>query len=400
LSDSGLRRLVRVVAEEVGQATDYPLERLVEEYLEAQSVEVSRGHSKETRQRLSKLIGWIEAHVNADGRQLVYCGDLDPVDVNAYIRHELRQGRANATVRKAVSALKTAHRWGREASKIEVDPLRGVKLPKTGRKYQGRPRARLTLEQTARLVAAARELDAERMELRGAHRWHVPQAPLLWFYVRTGTRKAELVYARWSDVTLAPLEDAALNLRAETTKTGRGRRLSLLEPDVEVLEYMRATVEERLSKRIQPGDALFLSPRGKPIHRDNLRRWFELVRERAGIAKQNPGGEAVCLHSLRHVVGDTLLQVNPRAAQLMLGHQRLSTTEANYGHDPGAQFLRDAVSKLPGLPRFQDLANVVGHGSGGRRSPKKEAMTQLLRAKSGVAEGNRTLDLRNHNPAL
>lgn len=99
-------------------------------------------------------------------------------------------------------------------------------------------------------------------------------------------------------------------------------------------------------------------------------------------------------------MGDTLLQVNPRAAQLMLGHAQLSTTEAHYGHDPGAQFLREAVRQLPGLPRFQDLANATGHGSGGRRTQQKKAMTHLLSVKSGVAEGNRTLDLRYHKPAL
>jgi len=120
LSDSGLRRLVRVMAEEVGQAQDYPLRRLMEEYLEAQSVEVAPEHSKQTRNRLDTLITWVEDRCNADGRQLVYCGDLDPVDVNAFIKHRLKAGLSNSTVRQTVSSLKTALRWGREASKRAV----------------------------------------------------------------------------------------------------------------------------------------------------------------------------------------------------------------------------------------------------------------------------------------
>jgi len=67
LSDSGLRRLVRVMAEEVGQAQDYPLRRLMEEYLEAQSVEVAPEHSKQTRNRLDTLITWVEDRCSAEG---------------------------------------------------------------------------------------------------------------------------------------------------------------------------------------------------------------------------------------------------------------------------------------------------------------------------------------------
>ena len=181
----------------------------------------------------------------------------------------------------------------------------------------------LSLEEVARLIAAARNLKH--------------QTALSVAY-GAGLRASEVIGLKVGDV-----DSQRMLLRVELGK-GRKDRYALLSP---VLLH-RLRVWWRLAHaqgKILPGGWLFpgLDPMD-PLTARQLNRAVHAAAEAAKIDKR------VTTHTLRHSFATHLLErkVDIRVIQVLLGHKKLETTSM-YTH-VATEVLREVISPLEGLP--------------------------------------------------
>ncbi|WP_193598036.1 tyrosine-type recombinase/integrase [Microbacterium sp. YJN-G] len=164
----------------------------------------------------------------------------------------------------------------------------------------------------------------------------------------TGLRLGELVGLRWDDLdehadlitvrrTLSPNGHGQLEERA--TKSGRIRRVPILEELRPFLDTARAAGHERI----------FTGVRGGPFDSGNLSRAVRWPVIRDQIATF-PDGMPLRFHDLRHTYVSRLarLGVAPAMIQRVAGHASITTTE-RYTHtsDTAAAYaVRDAINGL------------------------------------------------------
>ncbi len=115
---------------------------------------------------------------------------------------------------------------------------------------------------------------------------------------------ATLIYRcmgmRNSEARLLPKEEVSLEnmlitLSHERTKTGQSREIPIPD-DPEVIDILKRNMAA------SRGPYVFVSPsdpkRAKPIPMPTIQSWMRKARDKSGLV--GPGGENVCLHSLRH----------------------------------------------------------------------------------------------------
>lgn len=114
--------------------------------------------------------------------------------------------------------------------------------------------------------------------------------------------------------------------RDEFSVRGKGEkvRVVFLSPTA------KKVVAEYLRKRKDMGEALFVSERGKDVHRINVRAVQRIVKRyavKAGITRK------VTPHVIRHVYATDLLEAGAdlRSVQALLGHANIATTQV-YTH--------------------------------------------------------------------
>ncbi len=163
------------------------------------------------------------------------------------------------------------------------------------------------------------------------------------FYA-TGIRSQELIGLRVADVNL---EEELL--RINEGKGGKDRVVPLSRVACKFLETYIKGIRPELLKE-SSSDRLFLSFRGKPIHRYNLGNLVKKYARLAGIKKH------VTCHVWRHTCVTHLLKnnANLRHVQAILGHGSLATTE---------RYLRLTITDLKAAhvkchPRERDYRDV------------------------------------------
>lgn len=165
--------------------------------------------------------------------------DLRPEAYERHRQEQLRRGLAPATVNTGLIALNGMLRWAVATRRIAENPLGSLRVLRTGRAYQKRPRRALTEAETEAFLrtayaadeAAARRQAAART-IRGGTQGRpyaarsrperVPVAPLFRFMLETGARWGETRQITWADVDFSLCR---LTLRPSTTKnrvTARG----------------------------------------------------------------------------------------------------------------------------------------------------------------------------------
>lgn len=273
--------------------------------------------------------------------------DLTKPLLQDYRASRQRAGAANKTVNNDVAALLAALNLAVSEGRIAHNPLDGLPmLPVTALHRRRMPRAIHDLE-AARIVRAALEIDRE---AEG-----IPRTPLLRMLLATGARWGELTRARWADLDV---DRGLLELRAETTKTRRGRIIPLGPESVELLMEMRR--EQTRILRREPGreDAIFLAPRGRPWARDtaNFRRFLYRVMELAGVSRRDATGRVVHVHALRHTFATRLARngVPIQIAQKLTGHASVQLLMDVYVHLD----VEDARKAIEGLTPLPGMGNV------------------------------------------
>ena len=218
---------------------------------------------------------------------------------------------ANASVARAVIAVRSLHRFAAAEGVTGDDPARTVRPPKPPRRL---PKA-LSLEQVQAMLAVP-SAETE-VGLR--------DAALLELLYGTGIRISEAVALEVDDVSRllrAPAEEPAPGLRV----LGKGGKQRI----VPVGSYARSALDAYLVRgrpvlvaRGSGTPALFVNARGGRLSRQSAWAVLQSVADKAGITAE------VSPHTLRHSYATHLLDggADIRVVQELLGHASVTTTQ-------------------------------------------------------------------------
>lgn len=222
------------------------------------------------------------------------------------------------TVSRALSTVRTFHRFAVREGIAEDDPTAGVVRPRLPRSL---PHP-LTVEEVAAILEAPRPEEPPGLRDRA----------ILELLYGAGLRVSELVSLRVGDVDL----DEGL-----VRCMGKGAKQRVVPTGSRAIDAIRIYMQRGRPYlgRMQRGDVLFLNHRGQGITRQAV---FQLVREHArgaGIEK------VVTPHTLRHSFATHLIEggCDLRSVQEMLGHATIETTQV-YTH-VSAEHVREAYQK-------------------------------------------------------
>ena len=295
------------------------LVRLIQTYLDHLTVE--RGMSRHTvaayRRDLRRYADYLAEHGVTDPAEATsamigsYAARLSEgiagPDGNGWAETPL----ANASVARAVIAVRSMHRFAAAEGLTDEDPARVIRPPKPPKRL---PKA-LSLEQVQAMLAVP-ATDSE---------VGVRDAALLELLYGTGMRISEAVVLDVDDVSRlvrTPADEPAPGLRV----LGKGGK----ERVVPVGSYARAALDAYLV-RGRPAltghgrgtAALFVNTRGGRLSRQSAWAVLRSVAEKAGITAD------VSPHTLRHSYATHLLDggADIRVVQELLGHASVTTTQ-------------------------------------------------------------------------
>lgn len=229
-------------------------------------------------------------------------------DIAAYVAHLRHSGRAPATVKRSMVAVRSLHRFCALEGTTDIDPAAGVAVPRVPR---GVPKA-LTEREVASLIDAVTGDDAFARRDRA----------IVEVLYGTGARISELV-----GLSLADLDLTEGLLRA----FGKGARERLVPVGRCATEALQAwlapegrlVLTPRRWARRGDAEALFLNRRGGRLSRQGAWGVVRKYGDRAGL------GARLTPHVLRHSCATHMLDhgADIRAVQELLGHASISTTQ-------------------------------------------------------------------------
>jgi integrase len=320
--------LRRLMGEEAGRPTEerLNLETLAPRYL---------AHKETIGLRLSTLRDY-EGHLRVHlipffgGRSL---DAVTPLEVEAFIRAKLREGKSRKTVDDLVGLLSAMYRYAVKRGLARVNPVELADRPRQT-KVDADIRY-LSVEELEALLRAVPADELGRME-----------RVLYLTAAMTGMRRGECVALRWRDV------DWAAGLIRVRRSYGDGqfgppksRRSSRAVPmaDRVAAELDRLQRESRFQDE---EDLVFCHPiLGGVYDPSKLRKRFVATARAAGL-------RPVRFHDLRHTFGTRMAAVGAplRAIQEWMGHSDYRTTSiyADYAPDPsqGARYAARAFGAL------------------------------------------------------
>ncbi len=226
-------------------------------------------------------------------------------DIRSYLAYLEREGMAESTAARRLSALRQFYRFLNAEGMRADDPSSAIDSP---RRVRPLPKVLTEVEVEQLLKAARTYKGAEGIRL----------VALMELLYATGLRVSELLMLPY------PAIQAERAFVVVKGKGGRERMVPLSEPAIKALEQYD-TVRSRFVRR--PADANWLFPsRSKGGHL-RRQRFSQLVKELALEAQIDPA--KVSPHSLRHAFASHLLAngADLRAVQQMLGHADISTTQ-------------------------------------------------------------------------
>ncbi|QPH52737.1 tyrosine recombinase XerC [Pontivivens ytuae] len=258
------------------------------------------------RRDVSGYLGFLNGH---RGEPVGRTGlaTVTPSEMRSWLASLRADGLSARSTARALSAVKSFHRWLAEAEGIEASAVLAARGPKV---KPGLPRP---------ISADAMQAVIDHAELQHPEPWIAARdTAVLTLLYACGLRISEALSLKQSD---APLPEM---LRI----TGKGGKERL----VPVLPVARAAVEDyrrRCPHAAGPGDALFLGARGGPLAPTMVQKLMANLRAQLGLpATATP-------HALRHSFATHLLEAGGdlRTIQTLLGHASLQSTQVYAGID-------------------------------------------------------------------
>ena len=268
---------------------------------------------------------------------------LQPIHIEEFYAEMLESGRKNGngglspqTVVHFHRVLRSALQQGIKWKFIVINPADAVEPPKV------EPKEMETLDasRTAWLFTAA----------EGS-----PLYTPIVLESTLGIRRGEVFALRWSDLNSSAgvatirrsLQQTNEGLKFKSTKSGKGRPVSLLGFTVEVLKQHKKEQEKAralFGEDYQDNDLVCPLPDGRPWPPDSFSDQFCRFRDKCGLK--------IRYHNLRHSHATQLMEqgVHPKVVSERLGHSSVGITLDLYSHViPGMQ--EDAAQRLDSVLR-------------------------------------------------
>lgn len=260
------------------------------------------------RSDLAEFIGFLRGHLETEPGMRAFA-DLQARDIRAFIAARRREGLADASIARLLSAIKSFYRWLDRAHGVENPEIAFLSGPKRGQR----------LPRPVSEVAAKDML--EQAELIQEEPWIAARdvAALSLMY-GAGLRISEVLDLP-GDVKAAPER-----LRIK----GKGGKVRI----VPIIPAVREAISEYAALcpyGMNAGSPLFYGARGKRLQAPILRKQVQVLRGALGLT------ETATPHALRHSFATHLLAhgADLRAIQTLLGHASLSTTQVYTGVEAG-----------------------------------------------------------------
>lgn len=260
------------------------------------------------RSDLAEFIGFLRGHLETEPGMRAFA-DLQARDIRAFIAARRREGLADASIARLLSAIKSLYRWLDRAHGVENPEIAFLSGPKRGQR----------LPRPVSEVAAKDML--EQAELIQEEPWIAARdvAALSLMY-GAGLRISEVLDLP-GDVKSAPER-----LRIK----GKGGKVRI----VPIIPAVREAISEYAALcpyGMNAGSPLFYGARGKRLQAPILRKQVQVLRGALGLT------ETATPHALRHSFATHLLAhgADLRAIQTLLGHASLSTTQVYTGVEAG-----------------------------------------------------------------
>ncbi len=284
-----------------------------------------RGQSPRTaesyRHDVAGYLGFLNLHRGAPvGRNGL--GEVTSPEMRAWIAHLRAEGLSARSAARALSAVKSFHRWLAEVENLDATAVMATRAPRI---KSGLPRPLST--EAARAVIA---------DTRPAHvkPWIAARdTAVLTLLYACGLRISEALSLSQSD---APLGDSIRII-------GKGNK----ERQVPVLPVARDAVEAYRAicpLPVTADDALFLGVRGGRLSSSVVQKRMSDLRIQLGLPS------SATPHALRHSFATHLLEAGGdlRAIQTLLGHASLSSTQIYTSLDQTRLMdIYDAAKKKP-----------------------------------------------------
>jgi len=223
--------------------------------------------------------------------------------IRAYLARLLEEGYAKTTVARKIAALRSLYRFLLRRGASTVNPLAGLRTPKTGRSL---PRF-LSVAEVERLIGAVRPNGV----------WSSRDLAMLETLYGGGLRVSELVAVDMADLDLS---DGIVRVKGKGKKERMAPLGRAASRSVERYLEQRSRHPSRL--RFDAA-AVFINRRGTRLTSRSVRRLVGKYAQSAGL----PG--EVTPHTLRHSFATHLLDkgADLRSVQELLGHENVSTTQ-------------------------------------------------------------------------
>ncbi len=264
-----------------------------------------RGRSSNTlvayRRDLSSYWVWlVERGENLD--------DVTGSDLDAYVGHLRERGLAPSSVKRALVAVRSLHRFRSEEGLAAMDPSASIETPRVP---AGLPKA-----------LTESEIDGLLAQVVGDNPVSLRDRAVLEVLYGTGARISEVCTLGIGDVDL---DGGLLRLFGKGSKErvvplGRWARVALA---AWLGEGARSAMEPEQWARRGDADAVFLNQRGGRLGRQGAWAIVRKYGDAAGL------GERLTPHVLRHSCATHMLNhgADIRAVQELLGHASITTTQ-------------------------------------------------------------------------
>lgn len=213
------------------------------------------------------------------------------------------KGRADATVSRALSSIRSFHQFMLREKYVHVNPTEHIDRAKQA---QSLPNV-LSNEEVDRLMECCHKRDP--LNLRNKAMLEVLYA--------TGMRVSELISIKMSDVHLY------MGFLRVVGKGNKERMIPLGEKASTALtDYINSGRALLIKNKEEPG-CVFVNHHGRPLSRQGFWKTLKKIAADAGINKE------LTPHTLRHSFATHLLEngADLRSVQEMLGHADISTTQ-------------------------------------------------------------------------
>ena len=258
-----------------------------------------------------------------------------------------------STASKPVRVLIAALRYGTSID-LCFNPLEGIKIAQAKGFEIRKSRRAMSEDEYTRFITSSVDRD-ERLSKITPHR--IPQTPAYMALYEAGRRREEIVLLEWTSVHLdgdAPTWEfwntKGIKIAKSSAASNKPERYAIPPRLVPYLRALSALHERRFGREVGPDDRVFLSPKGSPLHGDNLLDDFYEILEAAKIPRLNHRGRSLDLHAARMTVYARGAAKGIPMDQMMkfVGHED-ARTALQYYDDPDSLDTQKIAAQLAGM---------------------------------------------------